>query len=91
MRGGGERSVSVTGTSGAGVPVRVSRIWQVIGGREVAISRFVNRYGLMIAGVEGGGGGERCALRLESRDGAEDGGICFYFLQLSKTEKKRGD
>lgn len=41
MRGGGDRRVNVTGTEGAGVPVRVSRMWQVIGGREVAILRFV--------------------------------------------------
>lgn len=45
MRGAGDRRVSVTGTSGAGVPVRVSRMWHVIGGREVAIWRFVYWYG----------------------------------------------
>lgn len=33
----GERSVRETGTEAAGVPVNVSRMWQVIGGRGVDI------------------------------------------------------
>lgn len=92
MRGAGERSVSVTGTSGAGVPVRVSRIWHVIGGREDAILRFVYWYGfgfgVGIVGV-GGGGVERCARRFERRDGAEDGGISMKVLQIRREEKKK--
>lgn len=77
MRGAGERRVSVTGTSGAGVPVRVSRMWQVIGGRAVAILRFGCWCGFGDGGVVGG---ERCARRFERRDGADDGGMSLRSL-----------
>src|ERR1700712_5742245 len=54
IKGGGERRVSVAGTEGAGVPVSVSSMWQVMGGREVAILRSEVLY--RVVGVVGVGG-----------------------------------